>query len=789
MMAVFTGHRELAGNRIGPVALMALVVGPLLGSCGGGGDATELDVDEVGGPDVAGEVPVDGADADGDPDDAADGHDAEVVPVCGDEVVEGSEACDDGNSDDTDDCLSTCVAASCGDGFVHAAAEECDDGAANSDTEPDACRTDCRPARCGDAAVDTGEGCDDGNTIDDDGCTNACALPSCGDGLVQPGEDCDDANADDTDACLSTCVSASCGDGFVHSGVEECDGEPPRSCTTACATIGGEACADCSWAGECTPPDETCNAADDDCDAETDEDFPCAAGASGVSCTTSCASTGRGVCTPECALPPSAVCIPPAESCNGADDDCDGETDEGFSCIAGRPAACLTSCGSTGTGTCTSACDPAVPADCVAPTETCNGADDDCDGAADDGFACVQGAIVSCSTGCGSLGEGVCSAACRVPTGGGCAPPAETCNGLDDDCDTVADDGFACVQGAAGAPCTTSCGTTGSGVCSATCDVAPAASCTPPAEICNAADDDCDTVADDGFACVQGAAGTTCTTTCGSIGAGACSATCAIPGPAACTPPIETCNARDDDCDTTADNGFACVQSRLTPCITSCGSAGTGTCSATCSVPPPSACTLPAESCNGIDDDCDTATDETFSCSPGQTRACTTPCGTSRVQRCTSSCVWGACGNLAIYRPFTFTTNGVWERTDRPIGGQITDGSLSYPNNVSCWINDDYGQLGRVTIAIDLGGTFDVDGVRYNMGDVQRASTWNADRMVSAFGDGPTVAGGSWAGAWTTQSGTASSLSTVTITFEKTRTVWERDWMCIGEIQVCGGTP
>jgi hypothetical protein len=49
----------------------------------------------------------------------------------------------------------------CGDGYVDRE-EECDDGQGNSDTEPDACRSDCTLARCGDGVVDTGELCDDG---------------------------------------------------------------------------------------------------------------------------------------------------------------------------------------------------------------------------------------------------------------------------------------------------------------------------------------------------------------------------------------------------------------------------------------------------------------------------------------------------------------------------------------------------------------------------------------------------------------------------------------------------
>ncbi|MFH2006957.1 MAG: MYXO-CTERM sorting domain-containing protein [bacterium] len=65
----------------------------------------------------------------------------------------------------------------CGDGDQNVAGEECDDGQDNSDTEPDACRTDCLPAACGDGVLDTGEECDDGNDSEDDECTNECTFP------------------------------------------------------------------------------------------------------------------------------------------------------------------------------------------------------------------------------------------------------------------------------------------------------------------------------------------------------------------------------------------------------------------------------------------------------------------------------------------------------------------------------------------------------------------------------------------------------------------------------------
>lgn len=109
--------------------------------------------------------------------------------VCGDRIVLGEEACDDGNGVSTDACVEGCELAACGDGFVRASFEACDDG----------------------------------NADNLDGCRNNCALPTCGDGLVDPGEECDDANGVSSDACPPLCLLARCGDGFVQEGVEECD--------------------------------------------------------------------------------------------------------------------------------------------------------------------------------------------------------------------------------------------------------------------------------------------------------------------------------------------------------------------------------------------------------------------------------------------------------------------------------------------------------------------------------------------------------------------------------------
>jgi cysteine-rich repeat protein len=91
-------------------------------------------------------------------------------------VVDSGEQCDDGaaNSNTAANvCRLDCTPPRCGDGVVDTG-EQCDAGAANSNTVANACRLGCTPARCGDGVTDTGEECDDGNSVDNDNCTNTC---------------------------------------------------------------------------------------------------------------------------------------------------------------------------------------------------------------------------------------------------------------------------------------------------------------------------------------------------------------------------------------------------------------------------------------------------------------------------------------------------------------------------------------------------------------------------------------------------------------------------------------
>jgi hypothetical protein len=83
--------------------------------------------------------------------------------TCGDGVQGGDEECDDGNDDDTDECVAGCKLAACGDGFVWADNEACDDG--TNDGAYNGCEPGCaaRAAYCGDGVLDMeeGEACDD----------------------------------------------------------------------------------------------------------------------------------------------------------------------------------------------------------------------------------------------------------------------------------------------------------------------------------------------------------------------------------------------------------------------------------------------------------------------------------------------------------------------------------------------------------------------------------------------------------------------------------------------------
>lgn len=278
----------------------------------------------------------------------------------------------------------------CGDGAVQDG-EACDDGSANSDTAPGACRSNCVKAACGDGVTDPAEVCDDGNAEAGDGCNpdctessvcgdmicdllmgeecsvcaqdccicgdgtcdtsfgETCAMcpseccPACGDGKIDPGEECDDGNNTAGDGCGTGCddedEQATCGNGFLEAGEECDDGNSTTSdgCSAACViefTCGDETCD--AMAGE------TCQLCQKDCCPDCGDGIigpgeECdMAALDGVTCANTCYDGGTLVCTPYCTFDFS-VCTGDLPVCgdgvaDACNEECDGQDVLGETC-------------------------------------------------------------------------------------------------------------------------------------------------------------------------------------------------------------------------------------------------------------------------------------------------------------------------------------------------------------------------------------------------------------------------------------------------------------------------
>ncbi|MDD5056076.1 MAG: DUF4215 domain-containing protein [Candidatus Peribacteraceae bacterium] len=101
--------------------------------------------------------------------------------VCGNQIVEPPEECDDGNQTDGDGCSGNCTTEHCG---VYP----------NSGTCCSACNGGAIGGTCTGSA---------------DTCCDQCATPTCGNQIVEPPEECDDGNQTDGDGCSGNCTTES----------------------------------------------------------------------------------------------------------------------------------------------------------------------------------------------------------------------------------------------------------------------------------------------------------------------------------------------------------------------------------------------------------------------------------------------------------------------------------------------------------------------------------------------------------------------------------------------------
>ncbi len=264
------------------------------------------------------------------------------------------------------------------------------------------------------------------------------------------------------DCLTATCVFGLCRDPSCSDRVRNQD-ESDTDCGGICPPCeDGDHCNAPSDCGSERCEGEACTSCVDGVQsgAETDRDCGgvCAACTLGQRCEGD-GDCGAAVCEGSVCCAPNAcrTCGPlPSETCNGRDDDCDGATDDTpLSDPAplcpkqlGVCAGLRGTCRGTGGWTCTEADYMARAVGYEAVEAACDRLDNDCDGETDEGVL----------NACGACG----------------LAPVEACNGRDDDCDGETDEGVLNRCGACGLE---------------------------PYEQCNGVDDDCDGELDELVAC------------------------------------------------------------------------------------------------------------------------------------------------------------------------------------------------------------------------------------------------------------------------------------------------
>ncbi len=418
---------------------------------------------------------------------------------------------------------------------------------------------------------------------------------------------------------------------------QQCDGPDADLCKGGlwvCAKDGSQATCE----GDDLEKGEQCDGVDNDCNGLTDETFPTLGqpcdGSDADQCKNGvfgCAADGKGT---TCA---SEIVVDTAEKCDGKDNDCDGQTDEGQIYEGGAMGASCKGIGACGTGkvvcspitfkaTCSTNPDAYLIFD---GKELCDGLDNDCNGMTDDALAWKGKSLGQACDGVGECGAGkvecggdkqvTCS---TLKNGTASQSKAEVCDGKDNDCDGLTDNGLTLSD----APCLKA-GVCATGKVTATCQANGQWKCDYSAisgwqgaeTLCDGIDNDCNGETDEGFdigVTCDGPDNDSCKT-----GKWSCSQQ--DPTMRVCEEAMdipEVCDGKDNDCDGKTDEDFTYSGTKLLGQCKGYGICGLGTvvCSkdnliATCSTNPDGgASQAKVEECDSLDNDCNGKTDDTL---------------------------------------------------------------------------------------------------------------------------------------------------------------------------------